>query len=75
MVPKGYHPVTAPHGYDLYYLNVMARPNRFWAFKDERLMVEYHKSSPTLAHPSHWDGVAPTGKCRYPVIALPAEHV
>ena len=35
MVPKGYHPVTAPHGYDLYYLNVMAGPNRFWVFKND----------------------------------------
>ena len=26
MVPRGYHPVGAPHGYDLYYLNVMAGP-------------------------------------------------
>ena len=24
LVPKGYHPVGAPHGYDLYYLNTMA---------------------------------------------------
>src|SRR3546814_3844236 len=24
MVPRGYHPVAAPHGYDLSYLNVMA---------------------------------------------------
>ncbi len=35
MVPKGYHPVTAPHGYDLYYLKVMAGPNRFWVFKND----------------------------------------
>ena len=28
MVPRGYHPVGAPHGYDLYYLNVMAGPKR-----------------------------------------------
>lgn len=35
MVPKGYHPVTAPHGYDLYYLNVMAGPKRFWVFKND----------------------------------------
>ena len=35
MVPKGYHPVVAPHGYDLYYLNVMAGPNRFWVFKND----------------------------------------
>ena len=35
MVPKGYHPVVAPFGYDLYYLNVMAGPNRFWVFKND----------------------------------------
>ena len=32
MVPKGYHPVAAVHGYDLYYLNVMAGPRRTWKF-------------------------------------------
>jgi len=32
MVPKGYHPVAAIHGYDLYYLNVMAGPRRTWKF-------------------------------------------
>jgi 5-deoxy-glucuronate isomerase len=35
MVPKGYHPCVAPHGYDLYYLNVMAGPNRHWVFKND----------------------------------------
>lgn len=35
MVPCGYHPVVAPHGYDLYYLNVMAGPNRLWVFKND----------------------------------------
>lgn len=30
MVPKGYHPCAALHGYDLYYLNVMAGPRRTW---------------------------------------------
>ena len=30
MVPKGYHPVGAPAGLDLYYLNVMAGPDRRW---------------------------------------------
>ncbi len=35
MVPKGYHPVGAPHGYDLYYLNVMAGPTRKWVFKND----------------------------------------
>lgn len=32
LVPKGYHPVAATHGYDLYYLNVMAGPRRIWKF-------------------------------------------
>ena len=35
MVPRGYHPVVAPHGYDLYYLNVMAGPTRYWAFRND----------------------------------------
>lgn len=35
MVPEGYHPVGAPHGYDLYYLNVMAGPERRWCFKND----------------------------------------
>lgn len=35
MVPRGYHPVGAPHGYDLYYLNVMAGPHRRWVFKTD----------------------------------------
>ena len=34
MVPRGYHPVGAPHGYDLYYLNVMAGPKRVWKFQN-----------------------------------------
>jgi 5-deoxy-glucuronate isomerase len=32
LVPKGYHPVAACHGYDVYYLNVMAGPKRTWKF-------------------------------------------
>lgn len=35
MVPRGYHPVGAPHGYDLYYLNVMAGPKRDWIFRND----------------------------------------
>jgi 5-deoxy-glucuronate isomerase len=31
LVPRGYHPVAAAAGYDLYYLNVMAGPVRKWA--------------------------------------------
>lgn len=35
LVPRGYHPVGAPHGYDLYYLNVMAGPTRIWRFHND----------------------------------------
>ncbi|CAB3724158.1 5-deoxy-glucuronate isomerase [Paraburkholderia rhynchosiae] len=35
MVPRGYHPVVMPHGYDGYYLNVMAGPRRAWHFRND----------------------------------------
>jgi 5-deoxy-glucuronate isomerase len=35
MVPRGYHPCVAPHGYALYYLNTMAGPKRQWAFRND----------------------------------------
>jgi 5-deoxy-glucuronate isomerase len=35
MVPRGYHPVCAAHGYDLYYLNVMAGPHRAWVIRND----------------------------------------
>lgn len=35
MVPRGYHPVVVPYGYDSYYLNVMAGPKRSWHFKND----------------------------------------
>ncbi len=35
MVPRGYHPVAAAHGYDNYYLNVMAGPERRWIFRND----------------------------------------
>ncbi|WP_054024436.1 5-deoxy-glucuronate isomerase [Bacillus sp. FJAT-28004] len=35
LVPKGYHPVSAPPGYDVYYLNVMAGPVRIWKFYND----------------------------------------
>ena len=35
LVPRGYHPVVAPHGYSLYYLNVMAGPTRNWVFRND----------------------------------------
>lgn len=36
LVPKGYHPVAAIHGYDGYYLNVMAGPSRAWKFHNAK---------------------------------------
>jgi 5-deoxy-glucuronate isomerase len=36
LVPKGYHPCAALHGYDLYYLNVMAGPRRIWKFHNQK---------------------------------------
>jgi 5-deoxy-glucuronate isomerase len=35
LVPKGYHPVCAPPGYEVYYLNVMAGPTRIWKFQND----------------------------------------
>lgn len=35
VVPKGYHPVAVPDGYDSYYLNVMAGPTRKWQFHND----------------------------------------
>ena len=35
MVPRGYHPAGVPHGYELYYLNVMAGPKREWKFQND----------------------------------------
>jgi 5-deoxy-glucuronate isomerase len=35
LVPRGYHPVGAPHGYGLYYLNVMAGPRRQWIARND----------------------------------------
>lgn len=35
LVPEGYHPVSAPPGYDSYYLNVMAGPVRTWVFHND----------------------------------------
>jgi 5-deoxy-glucuronate isomerase len=35
LVPRGYHTVSAPPGYELYYLNVMAGPVRQWAVAND----------------------------------------
>ena len=33
LVPRGHHPCGAPHGFELYYLKVMAGPRRAWRFE------------------------------------------
>ena len=35
LVPRGYHPVVVPYGYESYYLNVMAGPKRAWHFRND----------------------------------------
>jgi 5-deoxy-glucuronate isomerase len=35
LVPRGYHPVGVPHGYQSYYLNTMAGPSREWKFRND----------------------------------------
>ena len=35
LAPRGYHPVVVPHGYESYYLNVMAGPKRVWHFHND----------------------------------------
>ncbi|AQP54259.1 5-deoxy-glucuronate isomerase [Vagococcus penaei] len=35
IVPKGYHPVSVPDGYDGYYLNIMAGPTKKWKFHND----------------------------------------
>jgi len=35
LVPRGYHTVSSPPGYDLYYLNVMAGPRRAWLIAND----------------------------------------
>jgi 5-deoxy-glucuronate isomerase len=35
MVPRGYHPVVVPYGYQSWYLNVMAGDKRVWHFRND----------------------------------------
>ncbi|MBV9672432.1 MAG: 5-deoxy-glucuronate isomerase [Verrucomicrobia bacterium] len=35
LVPRGYHPVVVPYGYESYYFNVMAGPKRVWHFYND----------------------------------------
>ncbi len=49
LVPRGYHVVGAAAGYDCYYLNIMAGPNRAWHFTvdpDHRWLMNWDPSAP-----------------------------
>ncbi len=49
LVPEGYHPVGVPAGYDCYYLNVMAGPNRAWHFSvdpDHQWLMDWDPADP-----------------------------
>jgi 5-deoxy-glucuronate isomerase len=54
LIPRGYHPFGAPAGYDAYYLNVMAGPNRAWHFTLD----------PDHAWLMNWDPTMPTKETR-----------
>jgi 5-deoxy-glucuronate isomerase len=50
LVPRGYHPVGAPAGYDTYYLNVMAGPTRLWHFTidpDHAWLMDWDPRAPS----------------------------
>lgn len=49
LVPRGYHPVGMPAGYDGYYLNVMAGPGRDWRFTldpDHAWLMDWSPTAP-----------------------------
>jgi 5-deoxy-glucuronate isomerase len=52
LVPEGYHPVGVPAGYDCWYLNVMAGPNRAWHFTvdpDHAWLMNWSPTAPRVA--------------------------
>lgn len=49
LVPRGYHPVGVPVGYDCWYLNVMAGPTRAWRFTvdpDHAWLMDWSPTAP-----------------------------
>jgi 5-deoxy-glucuronate isomerase len=51
LVPEGYHPVGVPAGYDAYYLNIMAGPNRAWHFTidpDHAWLMNWSPAAPKV---------------------------
>ena len=59
MVPRGYHPVVVPYGYESYYLNVMAGPRREWHFKNDPAHEWMLVAPPTPGVAPPTPGVAP----------------
>ncbi len=52
LVPRGYHPVGVPAGYDCWFLNVMAGPNRAWHFTidpDHQWLMNWSPTAPKAA--------------------------
>ena len=52
LVPRGYHPVGVPAGYDCYYLNIMAGPTRAWHFTidpDHAWLMDWNPGAPMAA--------------------------
>lgn len=52
LVPRGYHPVGVPAGYDCWYLNIMAGPERAWLFTvdpDHAWLMDWNPSVPRAA--------------------------
>jgi 5-deoxy-glucuronate isomerase len=67
LVPAGYHPVGAAAGYDCYYLNVMAGPNRAWHFTidpDHAWLMDWSPAAPTTAAPTSAPAAPPDGEAR-----------
>jgi 5-deoxy-glucuronate isomerase len=56
LVPKGYHVVSAAPGFDNYYLNIMAGPNRVWSYQVDpafrRLLPSSGKITGSFVSPS-----------------------
>ncbi|CAN5448530.1 5-deoxy-glucuronate isomerase [soil metagenome] len=51
LVPEGYHPVGVPAGYDCWYLNIMAGPNRAWHFTvdpDHAWLMDWNPTAPRM---------------------------
>ncbi len=52
LVPEGYHPVGVPAGYDCYFLNIMAGPNRAWHFTidpDHAWLMNWSPEAPKVS--------------------------